>query len=75
MGRCHVETLPFGGVGLSGMGRCHGKYTFDTFTHEKAVLHRTLGLEKFLWMRYPPYTESKLNWAKKAMAKWKIPFS
>uniref|UniRef100_A0A915BE18 Aldehyde dehydrogenase n=1 Tax=Parascaris univalens TaxID=6257 RepID=A0A915BE18_PARUN len=70
-----LETLPFGGVGSSGMGRCHGKYTFDTFTHEKAVLHRTLGFEKFLWMRYPPYTESKLTWAKKAMAKWKIPFS
>ena len=27
--------LPFGGVGASGMGRYHGKYSFDTFTHEK----------------------------------------
>lgn len=29
--------LPFGGVGASGMGRYHGKYSFDTFTHEKAT--------------------------------------
>ncbi|VDM44614.1 unnamed protein product [Toxocara canis] len=70
-----LETLPFGGIGASGIGRYHGKYTFDTFTHEKGVLHRSLGFEKFLWMRYPPYTESKLNWARKAMAKWKVPFS
>ena len=26
--------LPFGGVGNSGMGRYHGWYGFDTFTHE-----------------------------------------
>ena len=29
--------LPFGGVGASGMGQYHGKYSFDTFTHEKSV--------------------------------------
>lgn len=33
-----VETLPFGGVGQSGMGAYHGKYTFDTFTHNKSCL-------------------------------------
>lgn len=32
--------LPFGGVGNSGMGRLTGKYGFDTFTHEKAVVAR-----------------------------------
>ena len=30
--------LPFGGVGQSGIGAYHGKYTFDTFTHKKAVM-------------------------------------
>ncbi|KAE9556631.1 hypothetical protein FO519_000037 [Halicephalobus sp. NKZ332] len=30
-----IKTLPFGGVGNSGMGRYNGKYGFDTFTHEK----------------------------------------
>ena len=35
-----VETLPFGGVGDSGMGSYHGRYTFTTFSHEKSVLVR-----------------------------------
>jgi aldehyde dehydrogenase (NAD+) len=35
--------LPFGGVGESGMGRYHGKYSIDTFSHLKAVLDRPLG--------------------------------
>jgi hypothetical protein len=35
-----VDTLPFGGVGNSGMGRYRGKYGFDTFSHEKAILKR-----------------------------------
>ncbi|KAH7696765.1 Protein ALH-4 a, partial [Aphelenchoides avenae] len=37
-----AQSLPFGGVGSSGMGRYHGKYGFDTFTHEKAVLKSQL---------------------------------
>ena len=48
--------LPFGGVGNSGMGRYHGKYTFDMFTHEKSVL-----LKYFIGdlpQRYPPYNGS-----------------
>lgn len=32
------KSLPFGGRGNSGMGRYHGKYSFDTFSHQKAVL-------------------------------------
>ncbi|KAE8662964.1 Aldehyde dehydrogenase family 3 member H1 [Hibiscus syriacus] len=34
-------TLPFGGVGDSGMGAYHGKFSFDTFKHKKAVLYRS----------------------------------
>lgn len=41
-----VESLPFGGVGNSGMGRYHGRFSFDTFTHEKSVLHSGSGMEK-----------------------------
>lgn len=33
-----VDTLPFGGVGHSGMGAYHGKYSFDTFTHKRSTL-------------------------------------
>jgi len=32
--------LPFGGVGLSGIGNYHGKYSFDTFTHKKSILKK-----------------------------------
>jgi len=35
-----VETLPFGGIGYSGIGAYHGKFTFDTFTHKKGCLIR-----------------------------------
>ena len=34
--------LRFGGVGDSGMGRYHGKYGFEEFSHERAVLVRGL---------------------------------
>lgn len=33
-----VPTLPFGGVGESGMGSYHGQYSIETFSHRKAVL-------------------------------------
>eukprot|EP00941_MAST-03F_sp_MAST-3F-sp1_P001586 g1586.t1 len=45
--------LPFGGVGRSGMGSYHGKWSFKTFTHEKAVLKRHSYLE--IPARFPPY--------------------
>ncbi|MCQ6267524.1 aldehyde dehydrogenase [Fictibacillus sp. WQ 8-8] len=39
----HIATpyLPFGGVGESGMGNYHGKYSFETFSHSKSVLKQT----------------------------------
>ncbi|WP_327296355.1 MULTISPECIES: aldehyde dehydrogenase family protein [unclassified Streptomyces] len=38
-----VPELPFGGVGESGMGRYHGRYSLETFSHRKAVLDKPLG--------------------------------
>ena len=35
-----TDSLPFGGVGSSGMGAYHGRYSFETFSHAKPVLHR-----------------------------------
>lgn len=55
--------LPFGGVGQSGMGRYHGKYSFDTFTHEKAVVAKGNWLD--IPMRYPPFSRKKLGLVKK----------
>lgn len=49
-----VPDLGFGGVGPSGMGRYHGKASFDTFSHFKGVLQRPFRLD--LRFRYPPYT-------------------
>ena len=40
-----VPTLPFGGVGTSGMGAYHGKFTYDTFSHKRAVMERQLKME------------------------------
>ena len=45
--------MPFGGVGNSGMGRYHGKYSFDTFSHFKAVLYKSRFFD--LRVRYHPY--------------------
>ncbi|MDQ0795789.1 aldehyde dehydrogenase (NAD+) [Streptomyces sp. B1I3] len=38
-----VSDLPFGGVGESGMGSYHGRYSLETFSHRKAVLDTPLG--------------------------------
>lgn len=33
---CSLDSLPFGGVGQSGMGAYHGRYSFESFSHDKA---------------------------------------
>ncbi|HAM81253.1 aldehyde dehydrogenase [Ornithinibacillus bavariensis] len=43
--------LPFGGVGASGMGAYHGKYSFETFSHRKSILKQTTKFD--LPLRYP----------------------
>jgi acyl-CoA reductase-like NAD-dependent aldehyde dehydrogenase len=58
-----VPGLPFGGVGNSGMGAFHGRYTFDAFSHSKAVVRRSLWGD--LDVRYPPFSNMKdrlLQW-------------
>ncbi|MGK7911660.1 MAG: aldehyde dehydrogenase [Synechococcus sp.] len=58
-----VDTLPFGGVGDSGIGAYHGKFTFDTFSHYRSVLKKGLWLD--LKWRYAPYTEAGLKQIRK----------
>lgn len=59
------EHLPFGGVGDSGIGRYHGKYSIEAFSHEKGVmktwLHSSDG------MASPPYDTTILKWIRKLM--------
>jgi aldehyde dehydrogenase (NAD+) len=61
----HLATshMPFGGVGDSGMGGYHGKTGFDTFTHKKSILKKSLLLD--IPLRYPPYKDSTLKLLKK----------
>ncbi|XP_061558354.1 aldehyde dehydrogenase family 3 member A2b isoform X2 [Phycodurus eques] len=59
-----VSSLPFGGVGNSGMGCYHGKYTFDQMSHLRGCLIKGLKMEAMNNMRYPPHTAKKLGWAR-----------
>ena len=52
-----APALPFGGVGNSGTGSYHGKKSFDTFTHYKSVLKKSIRLD--LPVRYPPFKKLK----------------
>ncbi|XP_075568385.1 aldehyde dehydrogenase family 3 member B1-like [Pelecanus crispus] len=60
-----LTSLPFGGIGNSGLGMCHGRFTFDTFTHHRGCLLRGMGREALNAFRYPPYNQQKLGiiWA------------
>lgn len=50
--------LPFGGVGSSGVGAYHGKFSFDTFTRLKSILKTSTLFDPIV--KYPPY-KGKLN--------------
>ncbi|WPO93012.1 aldehyde dehydrogenase family protein [Chryseobacterium sp. HR92] len=59
------DNLPFGGIGSSGIGNYHGKYGFEAFSHQKAILEKTTWGEPDI--KYPPYSDKKLNWIKKLL--------
>ncbi|MFN3271761.1 MAG: aldehyde dehydrogenase [Cloacibacterium caeni] len=59
------DRLPFGGVGNSGIGHYHGKFGFEAFSHQKAILKKSNYLEPEL--KYPPYSDAKLNILKKLL--------
>ncbi len=60
----HVAThnLPFGGVGFSGIGAYHGKYSFDAFSHYKGIVDNPTFID--VPVRYPPYSGWKQKIAK-----------
>jgi len=61
----HLATseMPFGGVGNSGIGGYHGKYSFYEFSHYKSIVKKANWLD--LPMRYAPYTKGKEKMIKK----------
>ncbi|NEU10459.1 aldehyde dehydrogenase family protein [Flavihumibacter sp. R14] len=61
------SSLPFGGVGTSGMGSSHGFYGFRAFSHERAVTFQSK--VDFNRLAYPPYGNKKglLKWLKKVI--------
>ncbi|WP_298220477.1 aldehyde dehydrogenase [Flavobacterium sp.] len=58
------KRLPFGGVGHSGIGAYHGRWSFDTFSHQKAVVKKSNWLD--LPFRYAPY-KNKLAMIRKLL--------
>jgi aldehyde dehydrogenase (NAD+) len=49
--------LPYGGVGTSGIGRYHGKKSFETFSNMRSILEKSNLID--IWLRYPPYSKFK----------------
>lgn len=58
------HNLPFGGRGNSGIGKYHGKFSFDTFSHKKAVLKTPTWFDPAI--KYPPF-KGKLSLFKKVI--------
>jgi aldehyde dehydrogenase (NAD+) len=49
---CWIDSLPFGGVGASGMGKYYGKAGFDALSNTKAML---IGNPDLVLDVFPPY--------------------
>ncbi len=63
-----VESLPFGGIGPSGMGHYHGAEGFRTFSHAKGIYRKgKLNLAKYV--AYPPYDTGFKKKAMEALSK------
>ncbi len=58
------HNLPFGGRGFSGMGNYHGQFSFDTFSHKKAVMKTPTWFDPNI--KYPPF-KGKLSLFKKVI--------
>jgi aldehyde dehydrogenase (NAD+) len=54
-----IETMPYGGVGTSGIGNYYGKYGFDSLTHAKSVLISPPDVA--IDHLFPPYTMEKVR--------------
>lgn len=59
-----IETMPFGGVGASGIGYSNGKHGFDSLTHAKSVLVSPPDVS--IDHLFPPFTMDKVQ----ALGQW-----
>ncbi len=57
------STMPFGGVGRSGMGCYHGKAGFEEFSHTRSIVNKKTWMD--LPVRYQPYSNLKMTLLKK----------
>ncbi|MAM29210.1 MAG: aldehyde dehydrogenase [Flavobacteriaceae bacterium] len=57
--------LPFGGLGMSGIGSYHGKAGFDCFSHKKSIVEKATWFE--LPLKHGPHSASSLKWIKRLM--------
>lgn len=48
--------LPFGGRGASGLGSYHGEHSIEAFSHNRAILKKSLKFD--VAQKYPPYGDS-----------------
>ena len=56
-----IITIPFGGIGGSGMGAYRGRASFDAFTHRRSMAKTPAWVEPFIRVRYIPYLEPELK--------------
>lgn len=62
------SSLPFGGVGESGIGSYHGENGFKTFSHYKGILDKSTWIEPNI--KYSPLTSTKLKLIKLLFKQW-----
>ncbi len=54
-----IESMPYGGVGSSGIGNYYGKYGYDSLTHAKSILLSPPDVS--IDHLFPPYTKEKVQ--------------
>ena len=59
-----IESMPYGGVGTSGIGNYYGKYGYDSLTHAKSILISPPDV--VIDHLFPPYTKEKVQ----ALSQW-----
>jgi hypothetical protein len=66
-----IESMPYGGVGTSGIGNYYGKYGYDSLTHAKSVLISPPDVA--IDHLFPPYTQEKVQALNQSFDYWTTP--